>query len=750
MAPNFDFFATCARGLEPALASELEALGVGSPSPRAGGVAFSGPLEQGYRAMLWLRSASRLLVVLRRFVPGDGDDLYAAVEQIDWSAQLSSDGTLAVDCVGSAPGLDHTRYAALRVKDAVVDQLRARHGHRPDVDTQDPGLRLNLHLTKEEATLSVDLGGGSLHRRGYRSPAARAPLRENLAAGLLLSAGWKPLDERAFCDPLCGSGTLVLEAALMAADVAPGLLRDGGLGSPDWLGHDRTSLDPLLAEARARDRRRRPPAEVMIHGSDNDASVLGTARASAARAGLTRWVQLDYLDVAERQAPASVGLLATNPPYGERIGEEHALQRLYLSLGETLKRRFGGWTAWVLAGNRELTRAIGLRATRRLPVHNGPIDCRWLCYPMQASATSTDLATSTDPTAPADASAPAKKQGRSDPDDPLQRVRRLLRDADAARMLANRLRKNEKRLGRWAAREGLEAYRVYDADLPEYATAIDRYGPALHVQEYAAPASVDARKAADRLHDTVIVAAEVLGVAPEHVHLKVRERQRGSAQYEKHEASGERFVVREGAHRFWVNLRDYLDTGLFLDHRPTRQLLGELAAGRRFLNLFCYTATATVYAAAGGATRSTSVDLSATYLAWARENYGTNGLGGGHELVQSDVLRWIEQAPRGAYDLIFCDPPTFSSSKRMEGTFDVQRDHVALLTSVSKLLAKGGVLVFSCNKRGFKLDEAGLAPLGFEIEDLGKRSLPQDFAKSSHIHRCFVLRSAAAGQPRRR
>jgi 23S rRNA (guanine2445-N2)-methyltransferase / 23S rRNA (guanine2069-N7)-methyltransferase len=770
-ATKLELFASCARGLEPALEGELAALGV-KTAPQLGGVAFEGDLGCAYRALLWLRSASRLLLTLRRFEAPDEAALYREVQAVDWVAISQPGATLAVDCAGSNEGLRHTRFAAQRVKDAVVDQLRDRLGRRPAVDTRDPDLRLNLHLAGKQASLSIDLGGGPLHRRGYRSGKAPAPLRESLAAGLLLLAGWGGVVDattpdgaqpRLFCDPLCGSGTLAIEAALIAADVAPGLLRPAQLGSPGWRGHDSTLHRQLLDQARARDLRdrARPEAgQARMLATDRDPSVLRLLREGLAQVDLEGWVQVEvaklsaYLDDGEgcplRRLPGGPeegpGLLLTNPPYGERLGQQLALERLYLLLGDVLRTRFGGWTAHVLSGNRALTRPIGLKAERRVPVFNGPIECRLLRYPIGASR-------------------PRRRQAEGiDP--------RLLRDPEGAQMLANRLRKNMRKLEPWVAREKLEAYRVYDADLPEYASAIDRYGAALHVQEYAPPPSVDEQRADDRLHDTLVVAADVLGVNPDAVHLKVRRRQRGEAQYEREDQRGERFVIREAGLRFRVDLHDFLDTGLFLDHRPTRQLLRGYADGVSFLNLFCYTASATVYAAAGGARSTTSVDLSRTYLEWAADNLGENGFEGRlesagsdrpgaerpgdragrrragpssvarHRLVQSDVLRWLGQAARRRerYELIFCDPPTFSASKRMAAAFDVQRDHVGLIERCEALLADDGLLVFSCNRRGFRLDDAAVSALGLEVKDISSRSIPRDFARNQKIHRCFELR----------
>jgi 23S rRNA (guanine2445-N2)-methyltransferase / 23S rRNA (guanine2069-N7)-methyltransferase len=309
-----------------------------------------------------------------------------------------------------------------------------------------------------------------------------------------------------------------------------------------------------------------------------------------------------------------------------------------------------------------------------------------------------------------------------------------------AEMFANRLRKNLKQLGKWAGRETICCYRLYDADMPEYALAIDLYQGAArwaHVQEYAAPKSIDPDKANERLHEALSAIPGVLGIPAEQIFLKVRQRQKGSAQYERLAERGEFHEVQEDGLRLLVNFTDYLDTGLFLDHRRTRRMLRELARGGRFLNLFGYTGAATVHAAVG-ARATTTVDMSRTYLDWARRNLALNGFEGQqHELVQADVLVWLEEEAARRYDLIFLDPPTFSTSKRMQDTLDIQRDHPSLIRAAGGLLGPGGLLIFSTNFRRFRLDQEGLSD--FAIEDISRSTIPRDFERNPRIHQCFKI-----------
>jgi 23S rRNA (guanine2445-N2)-methyltransferase / 23S rRNA (guanine2069-N7)-methyltransferase len=314
-------------------------------------------------------------------------------------------------------------------------------------------------------------------------------------------------------------------------------------------------------------------------------------------------------------------------------------------------------------------------------------------------------------------------------------------------MFGNRLGKNCKALASWARRESVSCYRLYDADMPEYAFAVDLYqadpegrgGRWLYVQEYAPPATVDRARARARREEAIAMLPEVTGVPMAAIHWRTRRPQKGGAQYEALAQEGERVVVEEGGLKFLVNFTDYLDTGLFLDHRATRARIRDEARGRRFLNLFCYTGAATVCAAAGGAVSTTSVDLSRTYLDWARRNLDINGFrGDAHRLVQEDCLAWLAEDDGARYDLAFLDPPTFSRSKRMARDFDVQRDHVPLVRQAVGRLAPDGLLLFSTNFRKFRLDAEGLA--GLAVRDITRRTIPRDFARDARIHHCFEIR----------
>lgn len=715
------FFALAPSGVEPLLAAELTALGADAIQPKRGGLVFDGSLELAYRTCLWSRTASRVLLELATLPVADATALYAGVHDLPWEEHLSATGTLSVDFSGGAPGIRHSHYGAQRIKDAIVDRFRARCGQRPSVDPRQPDLRLHAHWRAGQLTLSLDLSGDSLHRRGYRVATVSAPLKETLAAALLLKAGWPELAATGapLLDPMCGSGTLAIEAAWIAGDHAPGLLR-AHWGFSRWLGHVPALWNRLLAEAR--DRAAAGQARIpLIRASDQDPAAVRATRRNTVQAGLADQLQIECRPWAELEPPAGPGLLMTNPPYGERLGERETLEALYMALGDGLKQRFVGWRAAVFTGNPDLGKRMGLRATKAHVFYNGPLECRLLQFRVE----------------------PEFFVNREAADQRAGTAALAAALAGGAEDFVNRLRKNARHWSRWAQREGIACYRLYDADLPDYAVAIDRYEDWLHVQEYAPPASVDSAKARDRLAQIMAALPAVLAIPPERIFLKVRRRQKGANQYQKQADLGHFHVVREGPAQLWVNFSDYLDTGLFLDHRLTRRLLGEMAPGRRFLNLFGYTGAATVHAALGGASHTTTVDLSAVYLDWARRNLELNGLAGPrHVLVQADCRQWLLWA-RERYDLIFLDPPTFSNSKRLADSFEAQRDHVTLIQHAMRRLTPGGALIFSTNARKFRLDADALAE--FLCEDWSRRTLPPDFARSPKIHRCWRFTPADAG-----
>lgn len=741
---------TCPVELERALELELRALGVSSLHPGKGVIEVEGDLALAYRLLLWSRVANRVLLPIARVPLEDGEQFYSAMKALAWENWCEAKGSMAIQWT-LASGQHHGQFYMYRLKDAICDRFREQGGVRPDVDTETPGIVFHLLLQEKEAAVFLDLGGGSLHARGYRVGRGQAPLKENLAAALLLLAESQAAD--IVFDPLCGSGTLLIEAALMQADRAPGLLKPG-LACPGWLGHDlplwkmlsQEALDRSAAARKKRDEKIAGgfPKKTVI-GFDADRDAVAEAIVAADRAGVSDWIHVERRDLGQlaqwprwpqlhesMRTQKLTGLVITNPPYGERLGTVETVPWLYRSLARALQASVPGWRLALLAGSKEQARAcdVETRAVMyRQRVHNGPIGCD---FSVSTIAGQNHHEQSVQPLVldgpRYDRALTALQKGNA---------------GDLASSLLNRLRKNSKALQKWLEQSKTECYRLYDADIPELNVAIDIYRQHLHVQEYAAPSSVNEQKASERF---AIVRATLEIIFPDAagIHCKVRRRQKSGKQYERHDDKQAFIEVQEGAARLLVNLDDYLDSGLFLDHRPMRLKLAEWSREKRFLNLFCYTGAATIHAAVGGAKSSVSVDLSPTYLQWARANLALNGLGeSSHRFVQADVMSWLPSC-RDQFDLIFVDPPTFSNSKRTQNDFDVQEHHAEMIDLLMRRLEPGGKLVFSNNFRRFVLDES--LKQRYRVEDITKDSIPADFALHQKggkpIHRCWLIQRA--------
>jgi 23S rRNA (guanine2445-N2)-methyltransferase / 23S rRNA (guanine2069-N7)-methyltransferase len=713
------FLATCPAGVGVYLAQELGELGADSIVERPAGVSFEGSLGLAYRVCLWSRMANRIILELGARPVDSADSIYDFVLAIDWAEHISPQGSLMVDFSGRSADIRNAQFGARRVKDAIVDQYRTKALNRPSVDLRQPDVRVAARLHKGTLSVGIDLSGDSLHRRGYRLNGGLAPLKENIAAAALWAAQWPARCKRgeALLDPMCGSSTLLLEGALMALDRAPGLDRQQ-FGFTGWLGHDEDQWRAIKAAASERaDSQSR--SDIEIRGYDGDIQAVRRSQENISRLGLEDIVRIRCKDLAAVTRPThrnfSAGLMVVNPPWGERMGHADALPYLYNTLGELMSRQFDRWRGVILTSDLSLGKAVGLRADKRHRFHNGRLDLHCLQFDLGADNRFRPL------------------QGFADTESAQAEGEALL--SDGAQVVANRLRKNLRRLKPWLNRERVGCYRVYDADIPEYSAAIDVYEGRLHVAEYAAPRDVPPEKSARRLDEVVEAARAVFEVvSAEDLAVKRRQRQKGRDQYQRLGDAKERVVVTEGQVKVLVNLHDYLDTGLFLDHRPLRSWLGSESKGRHFLNLFSYTGAATLHAALGGATTSTSVDTSATYLDWFQANLALNGLSDRqHRGVRADVRTWLAQESR-QYDLIMLDPPSFSNSKGQDD-FDVQRDHLPLLQLAMARLSPDGALYFSTNHRRFSLDPQAMEM--WQVKDVTQSSIPEDFSRNSRIHCCW-------------
>jgi len=714
---RFPLFATTAKGLEDLLFNELQSFGIDSLKQGKGGVYFDSTISDALKACLWSRIANRILLQIKQFDAPDEESLYNEVSSINWQDYFDCSSSFAIDCNLQHSNLNHSQYAALKTKDAIVDYFREQTGERPNIETQQPDIRLNLYINNDKATLSLDLAGDSLHKRGYRKHGEHAPLKENLAAAILLRSQWpkKALEGKPFLDPMCGSGTLVIEAAMIAADIAPGLIKEYW-GFFKWKDFDGTIWQTLIDEAL---KRREAGLQKLpsITGYDQSIHAIRAATLNATAAGLNEHIHLEKRDITQAtpRKQDDKGIIVVNPPYGERLSNKPEVSELYKTMGEQFQQQFLDWDVSVFTDSLELGRSIPLRAKKIHSLYNGALECKLLHFridPKLFFDTNRKFRT-----------IPAEKRGEN------------------AKMFENRLSKNVKHLKKWAKRENIDCYRVYDADLPEYALAIDLYYSKklfINVQEYEAPKSIDPKVASQRLNEALNIIVETFQISVEQLHIKTRKQQKGKQQYQKLDDAVEFEVVQEGGHQFYINFANYLDTGLFLDHRTTRAMVQSMAKGCRFLNLFSYTSSVTVYAAKGGATSTTSIDMSNTYIDWSANNLDLNELidHDKHKLIRANCVEWLKQE-KDSYDLIFLDPPSFSNSKKMEESFSIQRDHVSLLKDALDLLSENGKLIFSNNLRNFKLDESAFDQV--KIENITEKTIPEDFKRNKKIHNCWVF-----------
>ncbi|MDP5031103.1 MAG: bifunctional 23S rRNA (guanine(2069)-N(7))-methyltransferase RlmK/23S rRNA (guanine(2445)-N(2))-methyltransferase RlmL [Paraglaciecola sp.] len=695
----FEFLITAAKGLDELLLEELSAICPDSQlKSKPGQVLMFAGIEDAYKVCLWSRLANRVLLKLSEGDVKQADDLYQIADQVNWPTQFSTNNTFVVDFNGTNQQINNTQFGALKIKDAIVDQFATFFDERPSVSKIAPDIRIHARLWRDKLTVYLDLSGRSLHQRHYRSKTGLAPVKEHIACAMLIRSGWTKNQQLPLIDPMCGAGTIVIEAALMAANIAPGLKREVW-GFTHWKQHQASIWQALLISA---EQAVIAPAH-MIYANDIDMGVLALAKENAHNAQVYDFIQFSHQDVRHfKITDAAPGYIVSNPPYGERLGDTAQLFPLFQQWGAWLKAHFLNWQMSLLTSNRDLLRQMKLNAKKEYQLMNGKLECQLVNYVL-------------------------------DEQNCQEREVKLIQND-----FVNRLGKNLARSKKWLKSQNTNCYRLYDADLPEYNVAIDCYADWLVVQEYAAPKNVPEHVAKRRLHEIVAALPQVTQIKPDHIMLKVREQQKGKNQYQKVAQTRQTIDVYENGAQFKVNLKDYLDTGLFLDHRITRQLVQQKSKGKDVLNLFAYTGSVSVHAALGGAKSVTTVDMSNTYIEWAKENFQLNKLKGAYQFEQADCLTWLSQHKQ-KYDLIFIDPPSFSNSKRMESTWDVQRDYLNLIKDAVTCLNTNGNIFFSNNLRQFKLDEEAVSALGLKVSDITKQTIPEDFQRNPKIHHCWLF-----------
>jgi len=701
------FIALTSIGIENLLVDELTELGAMVSKQTVGSVRFEADSLLAQKVCLSTRFATRVLMLIEeKEGVNDKDSLYKFARLQPWQEWFGPTQTFAVDFNGTNDSLKNTQFSGLVIKDAIVDYFNDLYEQRPNVDKQDANVRVVARLNRHGVSLYIDYSGPHLSERGYRQGQGKAPIKEHLAAAIIKRSGWLENVNQPLFDPCCGAGTILIEAAGMARNEAPGLFREGFAFErlPSFrVAKFKELKEQLLANI--------TDPKLWLIGHDYDANVLDKAIANAQRAELDTVIKFKQSDATKLTAVAKLpGVVISNLPYGERIGSMAELVNLHRSLGVGFKKHFNHWKLALLGMDESLFKLLKLVKQKRYKFKNGPLDVELNLYQLddkQVSLTTDDK--------------PAL-------------------NFEGSMAFANRLKKNKQGLKNWLKQNQVHAYRVYDADIPEYNVAVDIYGDSAVIFEYAAPKEIDEKTSEKRLQDVISLTAQQLDIASENIAVKVRKKQKGEEQYTPMAKQNRTMVVEEFGAKFKVNLFDYLDTGLFLDHRLARRYIQENAKDKRFLNLFAYTGTASVHAALGGAKAITTVDLSKTYLKWGQDNFALNDISNTrYRFEQADCLKWLEHA-QGQYDLIFLDPPTFSNSKRMKDAFDVQNDHIKLLTWVKKILSPSGTLIFSNNKRGFVMDEVGLMGLGLKAENISEKTLSPDFKRNKKIHNSWLIK----------
>ena len=700
------FIALTSIGIENLLVDELTDIGATVTKQTVGSVRFDADTTLAQKVCLMSRFATRVLMLIEeKEGVNNKESLYNFARSQPWQEWFGPTQTFAVDFNGTNDSLKNTQFSGLVIKDAIVDYFNDLFEQRPNVDKQDANVRVVARLSRQGVAMYIDYSGPRLSERGYREGQGKAPIKEHLAAALIKRSGWLDNVQQPLFDPCCGAGTILIEAAGMARNEAPGLFREG-------FAFERL---PSFRIAKYKELKEQLTAQITdpklwLIGHDNDANVLSKAVDNARRADLGDVIKFKQSDATKLTSVAKLpGVVISNLPYGERIGSMAELVSLHSALGTGFKKHFNNWKLALLGMDESLFKLLKLVKLKRYKFKNGPLDVVLNLYQLDD-----------------------KQVSQTTEDKPALNF-------EGSMSFANRVKKNKQGLKNWLKQNDVQAYRVYDADIPEYNVAVDIYGDSAVIFEYAAPKEIDDVTAHKRLQDVISLTSQQLNIAPGNIAVKVRKKQKGEEQYTPMAKQNRTQVVEEFGAKFKVNLFDYLDTGLFLDHRLARRYIQENAKDKRFLNLFSYTGTASVHAALGGAKAITTVDLSKTYLKWGQDNFDLNNISNTrYRFEQADCLKWLEHAT-SQYDLIFLDPPTFSNSKRMKDAFDVQNDHIKLLTWVKKILSPSGTLIFSNNMRGFTMDEVGLIGLGLKAVNISEQTISPDFKRNKKIHNSWLI-----------
>lgn len=696
-------FASTNFGTEQLLKKELLDLGVKNLNIKHRGVYYEANELLLYKTLMWSRVASRVFLYIKKFSINNIKDLYNNIYNINWTDFFDVNNTFMVNFKGTNNIIRNSLFGSLIVKDAIVDQFNKKYHFRPNVDLITPNIRIKVLILNENIIyVMLDLSGDPLHKRGYRQLCNSTPIKENLAAAIVLNSGWKK--NTPIIDPMCGSGTLLIEAAMISCDKAPGLNRVKW-GFKFWKKYNKSLWEDIYKTAQKRfEIGLKKCSKNHFIGYDYNPETIEKAKINTEKAGLSKIIQfftknLNYLQNTYNKK--ETGMLLSNPPYGEREETESQLVGLYIQLSVISKKYFKNWKLSIFSASNFLLNFLQMQSHKEYVLKNGSLNC-------------------------------------------IQKNYQIFLDYSIAENneYQNRLRKNFKKLKNWTKRENIECFRVYNADLPNYNIIVDIYKKWIIIQEYKAPKTVNYKKAHQRLCNAIYYTKETLSIDINNIILKIRKKNKNKTQYQKLFNKKNFIKVREHNAIFLVNLTDYLDTGLFLEKRLIRKLIGKMSEGKDFLNLFSYTGTATVYAALGNANSTTSIDISNTYIKWSIRNMSINNLSNSkHSFIQTNCLDWIKKTEK-KFDLIFINPPTFSNSKNMNKCFELKKDFFEIMTDLKRILRKNGNIIFSSSTHNFTINLDIFNKIKLYAKNITKKTQCKDYIKNSKIYHSWIIKHA--------
>ncbi|AEO08152.1 bifunctional 23S rRNA (guanine(2069)-N(7))-methyltransferase RlmK/23S rRNA (guanine(2445)-N(2))-methyltransferase RlmL [Buchnera aphidicola] len=694
-------FASTHFGTEQLLKQELLRLGIKNSTIINGGVYYEANDFLLYKTLMWSRIASRIFLCITNFYIKNSQDLYLKIYDIDWNKIFYKNSTFAINFKGTNNIIRNSLFGALITKDAIIDQFRKKYCIRLNINLIEPDIRIKLLLLNNNIIhVMLDLSGESLHKRGYRKFFNQTPIKENLASAIIINSGWNK--NLPIIDPMCGSGTLLIEAAMMASNRAPGLKRSKW-GFQSWKDYNKKIWTQIIQEAKEKfEIGMQTCLKNFFIGYDSNTDIIKKAKINALHAGVLKIIEFKTQNLENfkniNQTKIESGILLTNPPYGNRYKTESQLVSLYIQLGIISKNYFENWKLSIFSASKFLFNFLQMKPNKKYFFKNGSLDCIQHNYTIY-----------------------------------------LKNKVIINNEYENRLKKNFKKFKKWADIQNIECFRIYNADLPNYNIIVDVYKNWIVIQEYQAPKEIHSYKTLRRLCDAIYYTKKILSVSIDNIIFKIRKKNTHKTQYKKLSNSNNFILIQEYHAKFLVNLIDYIDTGLFSDKRILRKLLGKMSYDKDFLNLFSYTATASVYAGLGNAKSTTSIDISNTYIKWSMKNMAINNLTGSqHIFIKSDCLKWIKKTHK-TFDLIFINPPTFSNSKNMNQSFDVKKDYFNLMINLKKILRYHGYIIFSSSTKNFELDYNFMNKIKLYAKKITQQVQSKDYLKYSNNYHSWLI-----------